>query len=109
MLTLTFAQGTAQFEVMPQSTAQFSADPSGQSVLLNGNAGALIKLRGFQMTAQGNLGPVTTSSLGPELTDVKKIGDFEGVVSIAVGLNAPGCAVVTAGASTLTFQFVQHP
>jgi len=76
--------------------------------MLAGNAGVLIRLRGFQTTAQGNLGTITTSSLGPELTDAKKIGDFEGVVSIAVGLSSPGCAVVTATGSTLMFEFVPH-
>jgi len=93
---------------MPQSTAQFTTDPQGQPATLTGNAGALIKLRGFQMTAQGNLGTVTTSSVGPELTDVKKIGDFEGVVSIAVGLSSPGCALATATGSTLVFVFAPH-
>jgi hypothetical protein len=108
-LTLTFNQGTPQFDVTPQPTAQFTADASGQSVTLGGNAGVLIRLRGFQTTAQGNLGPITTSSLGPELADVRKIGDFEGVVSIGAGLQSAGCAVVVAGTSSLTFTFQAQP
>lgn len=108
-LTLNFTQGTPQFDVAPQSTTDFTADPSGQRVTLNGHAGVLITLRGFQMTAQGNLATITTSSLGPELVDIKKIGDYEGVLTIAVGLNAAGCAGATAGGSTLTFDFVAQP
>src|SRR5579859_1265213 len=75
-LTRTFAQGTPQFDVMPQSTAQFTTDPQCQSATLTGNAGVLIKLSGFQ-----------------------------GVLSIAVGLSSPGCAPVTASGSTLVFVF----
>ncbi len=65
----------------------------------------LIRLRGFQATAAGNLGTITTSALGPLLTDVRKIGDFEGVVSIGAGLQSAGCAAVVSASSSLTFNF----
>ena len=108
-LTLTFVRGTPQFDVTPQGTAQFTADPSGQSVTLAGNAGVLIHLRGFQATAQRNLGAITLSSVGPELMDAKGVGDFEGVVSIGAGLQSTGCSVVVASGSSLKFHFVSRP
>jgi len=106
-LTITFAQGTPAFDVVPQSNAHFVMDPSGLPANVAGNAGAAIELRGFQMGGQGNfVGAIATSSLGPLLVDVKKTGDFEGVVSFAAGLATAGCAHVTASGSTLTFHFI---
>jgi hypothetical protein len=45
---------------------------------------------------------------GKTLLQIAEIGDFEGVVTWALGLAQPGCAAVTAGGSTLTFQTVPH-
>ncbi len=42
---------------------------------------------------------------GQALTEVRELGDFEGVIGWAAGLSRPGCANVSAGASTLTFTF----
>jgi len=43
---------------------------------------------------------------GSLVEEIRRIGDFEGVVTWAVGLRAPGCASVTASGSTLTFRFI---
>jgi hypothetical protein len=108
VLTITFVKGTPAFDVVPQSNAHFVMDPSGLPATVAGNAGAAIELRDFQTGAQGNfVGSIATSSPGPLLVDVKKIGDFEGVVSFAAGLASAGCAGVTASGSTLTFHFIQ--
>jgi hypothetical protein len=106
-LTITFAKGTPAFDVVPQPTAHFTKDPSGMSVDLAGSAGAVIHLRGFLSDANNFSGAVSTSSLGPMLRDVKVIGNFEGVISLAVGLGSAGCANVTSTATTLTFHFVK--
>jgi hypothetical protein len=107
VLTITFVKGTPAFDVVPQSNAHFVMDPSGLPASVAGNAGAAVELRGFQSNGQGNfVGAISTTSLGPLLVDVKKIGDFEGVVSFAAGLASPGCAGVTSSGSTLTFHFV---
>jgi len=43
------------------------------------------------------------------LLQVSEVGDFEGVVTFAMGLSKAGCANVTASASTLTFQLIPSP
>ena len=105
-LTLTFQQGTPAFEVKTQAGAHFVQDPSGGTVDLAGSAGATIVLRGFRGDVRNYNGPVSMMSGGPRLLQVYEIGDFEGVVTWAVGLSGAGCANVTSTESSLTFHFV---
>ena len=107
-LKFTFGQGTPQFEVKPQSSAHFVMDPSGKPIDLPGSAGAVIVLRGFRGDVANYTPSLPLASGGPLLLQVNKIGDSEGVISWAAGLSGPGCAYVTAAASTLTFQFISH-
>src|SRR6266487_2217179 len=104
--TLTFAQGTPEFEVNMQSSARFLRDPSGMPVTLAGSQGATIVLRGFRGDRQNYTGPQSLRSSGPVLLQVQEIGDFEGVVTWAAGLSRPACANVVASGSTLTFRFI---
>ncbi len=105
-LTLTFDQGTPEFEVKPQSTAHFiGTDGRGTPVDVAGSAGAEIILRGFRGDVGNYTGPTLIKSEGPLLLEVRAIGEFEGVVGWAAGLSMPGCANVTASGSTLTFRF----
>ncbi len=106
-VTITFAKGTPAFEVVPQPTAHFTKDPSGLPVDLAGSAGAVIHLRGFLSDPANFSGTVSTASLGPVLRDVKVIGNFEGVISFAAGLDSAGCANVTSTATTLMFHFIK--
>ena len=105
-LTLRFDQGTPEFETRPQDSPRFSRDPSGQPVTLAGVAGVAVVLRGFRGDGRNYRGPEALTSQGSVLREVRQIGDFEGVVSWAAGLSAPGCASVTATGSTLTIRFV---
>jgi hypothetical protein len=109
ILTLTFDQGTPGFEVKAQAGTHFLQDPSGKPVDLAGSAGASIVLRGFRGDMRNYGGPVSINSSGPRLLQVYEIGDFEGVVTWAVGLSSAGCASVTAAGSSLTFHFVPPP
>ena len=102
--TLTFDRGTPAFDVRTQPTPHFTRDPSGQPVDLPGSAGLLIVLRGFRGDMQNYSGPKTLTAHGRTLTQASEVGDFEGVVSWALGLAQPGCAAAEAGSSTLTFQ-----
>jgi hypothetical protein len=102
---ITFDQGTPQFQVFTQTNARFIADPSGAKVLLPGTAGIRIVLRGLTFPADPT-GPSSFTPHGRLVREIRRIGDFEGVVTWAVGLNAPGCASVTASGSTLTFRFI---
>jgi hypothetical protein len=105
-LTFTFVAGTPQFEVVPVSTAQFTADPSGRPVSLAGTSGVRIVLRGFRGDMSNYSGAARLRSTGPMLLEAGATGDFEGVVSFGAGVSAPACANVTAGPSTLTFHFI---
>jgi hypothetical protein len=108
-LTLTFDQGTPAFEVTPQSSSHFTETGGrGGPVDLTGSAGVLIVLRGFRGDMQNYTGPPDLKPNGHVLLEVREIGDFEGVIGWAAGLSAPGCANVTSGSATLTFQFVAH-
>lgn len=109
VLTLTFVQGTPSFEVKQQAGSQFSQDPSGKPVTLAGSAGAMIVLRGFRGDMRNYTGPASVISSGPLLLQAYALGDFEGVVTWAVGLSGPGCANVTAAGSNLTFHFIPPP
>jgi hypothetical protein len=108
-LTLTFDQGAPAFEVKTQAGTHFMLDPSGRPVDLAGSEGATIVLRGFRGDMRNYAGPVSIISSGPRLLQVYEIGDFEGVVSWAVGLSSAGCANVTAAGSNLTFHFIAPP
>jgi hypothetical protein len=107
--TLTFDQGTPAFEVKTQADTHFSQDPSGKPVDLAGSAGATIVLRGFRGDMRNYAGPVSIVSSGPRLLQTYEIGDFEGVVTWAIGLSGAGCANVTGAGSTLTFHFIASP
>jgi hypothetical protein len=108
-LTLTFEQGTPAFGVKTQAGTHFMLDPSGKPVDLAGSAGATIVLRGFRGDVRNYTGPVSIMSSGPRLLQVYEIGDFEGVVTWAVGLGGAGCANATSTGSSLTFHFIAPP
>jgi hypothetical protein len=108
-LTLTFANGTPPFQVVPQSSAMFTEDPSGKQVSLAGTFGARIVLTGFRGDQPNYSGPKTIMSSGPLLLQVAEVGDFEGTVSWGAGLSGAGCASVTSSGSTLTFKFINAP
>jgi hypothetical protein len=108
-LTLTFDQGTPAFEVKPQAGTHFLQDPSGKPVDLAGSAGATIVLRGFRGDMRNYAGPVSIISSGPKLLQVYALGDFEGIVTWAVGLDTAGCANVAAAGSNLTFHVIAPP
>lgn len=109
VLTMTFRQGTPQFELAQQPDTHFSKDPSGQPVTLAGNAGVKITLRGFRGDMQNYAGSTSINSSGGVLLQVMEIGDSEGVVTWAAGANGAACATVTASGSTLTFHFIHQP
>ncbi len=105
-LQFTFTRGTPPFQVISQSGADFSEDPSGKPVTLAGTDGAQIVLTGFRGDQSNYKGEKKFKSSGPRLLEVVEIGDFEGNVTWGVGLSGPSCAIVTSSGSTLSFQFI---
>jgi hypothetical protein len=106
-LTLTFTKGTPPYQLIPQSGAAFSEDPSGKPVTLAGTDGVSIVLTGFRGDQSNYKGEKKIKSSGPRLLEVAELGDFEGNVTWGVGLSGPSCAVITSSGSTLSFHFVQ--
>ena len=109
-LTLNFDQGTPAYVVTPQATAHFTETSGrGGPVDLAGSAGVLIVLSGFRGDMQNYSGSMDFKPGSTLLAEVREIGDYEGMIGWAAGLNAPGCANVTSGSSTLTVRFIQGP
>lgn len=106
-LLFTFTRGTPQFQVITQSGADFSEDPSGKPVTLAGTDGAQIVMTGFRGDQSDYKGEKKLKSTGPRLLEVVALGDFEGNVTWGVGLSGPSCTVVTSSGSTLSFLFIQ--
>lgn len=106
-LLFTFKRGTPQFQVITQSGADFSEDPSGKPVTLAGTDGAQIVMTGFRGDQSDYKGEKKLKSTGPRLLEVVALGDFEGNVTWGVGLSGPSCTVVTSSGSTLSFLFIQ--
>lgn len=102
-LSLTFDHGVPPFQAMSQPSSHFTAS-NGASVDLTGSAGVLIIL--FGMQAPGDpAGAVTLTSQGARLSEVRRIGDAGGQVTLAVALRTNACPSATVSGSTLTFRF----
>jgi len=83
-LVLEFAAGPVPtFEVAPQEDAVFSRDASDAEVVLRGDSGVRVVLRGTTVapTARDWLLPAY-----PAIREVEQLGDFEAVVSYGVGV-----------------------
>ena len=108
--TLTFDSGTPEFQVTPQSSANFYLQSGkGGSIALAGSAGVTIVLRGFRGDMRNYAGPVSMTSPGPLVLQVYQTGEYEGVVAWGAGVSGSACANVTASGSTLTFRFIRTP
>jgi len=105
-LTLTFDGGVPTFEATPQPNTRFVLSPIGQTIVLPGSSGVMIRFTTLQMGAYVNL-PKTLAGGGPLLLQVRNLEDFEGTVSFGAGLSAGGCASADVSGSTVTFHFLQ--
>jgi hypothetical protein len=78
-----------RYEVRTQATPRFTLDPKGEVVTLDGARGVQIVL----LDASNHLSYTGATDLHPSLPairEAKLIGDFEGVVSWALGIDGPG-------------------
>jgi hypothetical protein len=79
-----------QVDVTPQSTANFTQSPRGQSVSLIGNSGLLVTMKGAdEHTAYS--GSTDIQSGYPVLVEARQVQDFEGIVQWGLGLAKPSC------------------
>jgi hypothetical protein len=87
-ITFEFAGGLPPYTIVPQGTARFVRDASGQPVTLNGTSGLKLTFRGVDLSAA--VAADQDLSL-PVALEIRNIGNFERVVSFGVGLASPAC------------------
>ena len=80
------------YTITRQANARFTEDASGRTVTLDGAAGVVVRLAPAGSGAQA---PLAVSPRETELRDLRRVGDFEGVVHWGAGLAAPACMHVT--------------
>ncbi|MBO0686121.1 MAG: hypothetical protein J2P45_23480 [Candidatus Dormibacteraeota bacterium] len=80
------------YVVTSQTTAAFTLDPSGQAVQLDGSSGVVIVLHDTigRWNNGSYAGPTDLHPGLPAIREARQIGDFEGVLTWALGINGPG-------------------
>lgn len=90
-ITIEFANGNPMSaEVSPQSGTTFTQGASGQLVMLAGQAGMLVTIKGAdEHTAYS--GPADIKPGYTILLELRQVQDFEGTVQWGMGLSKPAC------------------
>jgi len=83
-----------QYEVRTQATSQFTLDPKGEVVTLSGASGVLIVVHNAS-NHDSFVGPTDVQAGLPAIREARLVGDFEGMVSWALGVRGPGFVRVT--------------
>ena len=90
-ITITFNNGApGEYELKKQSSATFTEDASGRTVVLPGSAGLLIIVRGADAHTNYS-GPTDFKTGYAEILEARQMGDFEGVVQWGLGLSTSAC------------------
>jgi len=86
-----FSGAIPSWDLTRQESATFVRDPSGQNVTLDGSAGLKLVLRDVDLAVAvpGDLKPGLTS-----IREIAQLGNFERVVTYAVGLSSSRCVRV---------------
>jgi hypothetical protein len=83
-------QRLPHYRITPKSSATFTRDPSGMPVTLLGSAGLKVVLH--TATGVGTYHGAADFRTGfPQLREARRIGDFEGYVTWALGLDHQSC------------------
>ncbi len=100
-LLVDFDNSTPGYVVLPQASTDFIASPSGLPVHLAGSSGASITLRHVPSgTFTGNRDLKPTGSV---IKEARILQDFEGVLTIGIGLSRPACLGAPAPPSITRF------
>lgn len=93
--------GVPGYRLTPQSSTRFVKDPSGQTLVVEGTAGLAVVMRmasGVDLTVtpahQTYTGSLDLKPALPAVREVAETGDFERVLSWAIGLAQPACTRV---------------
>jgi hypothetical protein len=83
-----------QYEVRTQATSNFTLDPKGAVVSLDGSRGVQVVLR--NASNHTSFSGATDLQTGlPAIREARLTGDFEGVVTWSLGVDGPGFVRVT--------------
>jgi hypothetical protein len=90
-VTVQFKNGQpASISIRPQVGTRFNQSPSGRPVMLAGRNGILVIVRGSDAhSAFSGLRDIKTRF--PNLVEVRVLEDFEGQVSLGLGLSQTAC------------------
>ena len=100
-LLVDFDTSTPGYLVLPQASTDFIASPSGLPVHLAGSSGASITLRHVPSgTFAGNR---DLKPAGSVIKEARILQDFEGVLTIGIGLSRPACLGAPAPPSVTRF------
>jgi hypothetical protein len=80
----------AGVELKPQTGTKFVTDPKGDTVTLKGTNGLEIVIKGADMHTSYSGAKDWVTGFAT-VAEVRQVGDFEGVVNLAVGINGPPC------------------
>jgi hypothetical protein len=94
--------GLPRYALVPQSSAAFVRDPSGQALSLEGAAGLRVIFQGATGVDLGAAPPRPTYTGSQDVKagltfvrELAQVGDFERVLSWGAGLSAPACLRLT--------------
>jgi hypothetical protein len=79
-----------QVDVTAQADTKFTQGASGQTVILAGNAGILVTMKGTDEHTAYN-GPIDFKTGYPVLLEARQVQDFEGTVQWGLGLSKTAC------------------
>jgi hypothetical protein len=82
--------GPTSVDLEAQSGTAFTQGPSGRTVTLAGRNGILVVIHGADLHTSYS-GPTDIKTGLATLVEVKQVEDFEGVVQLALGIDAPSC------------------
>ena len=90
-VTVEFKNGLpGSISIRPQASTTFNQSPSGMAIRVAGRHGILVIIRGTDAhTAYSGTRDIKTAF--PGLVEVRVLEDFEGQVSVGLGVNQTGC------------------
>jgi hypothetical protein len=90
-LTIQFGNGQPNsISIRPQSGTSFTNSPKGDTVILSGQNGLLIVIRGTDAHTSYS-GALDFKAVGPSLREVRRLEDFEGQVQWGLGVANNAC------------------
>ncbi len=81
---------SGRIDIRPQTGTKFTVSRVGIAITLGGSNGILVSIHGADLHSAYS-GPTDIWNDGPNLVEVRRLQDLEGVVQLALGINGPAC------------------